>query len=168
LVKLIEDNGIREIKPEKPHVRVEDYHAKNESFLTNTRFTCLPNVVMLYLKRNQAQNSLGSESIKIDALVQLDKDNLIAFTNHDVVYGDVNGVSCAVKMVPREKCFNRIGAAIIQLGGLEWGHYICEERTQSGLLIKHNDAIIESVSKESDFGTSGYFIRLDLVKKELL
>lgn len=166
LLTLLYDEGIRELKPEKLLATAQG-DIKTMKFLSKTYLLHLPKIIMINIKRVsvvQADNKERSESIqqRIGAPIKLDKNQLIPLLRHDVVYETIAGVKRAVAIQPAEIKFYRIGAAVVQTGNVDSGHYRCMERAADGTLIKHDDTSCETNTKE-DLSTLGYFVRLDLV-----
>ncbi len=127
-------------------------------------FTCLPDVVMIHLKRFHQD---GNVERRIDAPIELEENEFITLNRYEIESKIIGGVSMQ-EMKLKERCRYRIGAAICHIGGssTEHGHYVCEERpAESGNLIRHDDSKVHNDIKVDNFGRQGYLLRLNKVNK---
>lgn len=157
LAVLINEAGKRSIRPDRLIPGVPE--VAEMEFLTTSRFMSLPNVMMVYIKRFTSD---GHQANQIPNPIKLNGQNLIGFKHHEVTYKETNGMTHPHQIIPKEIRYYRIGAAVVHMGGLGGGHYICLERAQNGAMVIHNDNII-TLSNSANFGVDGYFIRLDRV-----
>lgn len=160
LSELFTKESIRKVRPEKILATAPNASAENVDFRASHHFINLPKVMMIYIRRFKSDDSLGQFSDKINTPIRLDNNQLIGFTNNELIKQNNN-----VSLLPGKQSFYRIGAAMVHEGNLGGGHYFCMERTTNGGYFEHSDLRVSECS-ESNFGTLGYFIRLDLVEEK--
>jgi hypothetical protein len=155
----LKNECVRKLKP-------DNRLAKNEGDLKEVRYSStthllnFPKVIMVYVKR-MLKKSDGRVD-RIAAPIKVDKNGRIPLTRSKVTYETIDGVHRATAIQPVEMRYYRIGAAIVQVGNVENGHYFCMERTADGTLVKHDNETFE-VNPKEDLSNIGYFLRLDLV-----
>lgn len=152
LSALIEDRGTVEVRPEGEGI------TENREFITKACLLNLPSTLMVYIKRAMMKDGVRT---KCNGEIKLNSDCQIALKGYDPVMHNNKVVS----LKERETALYHIGAAVVHYGAtLESGHYICFERSPNGQLLSHSDLQVTPHNTEANFGTSGYFIRLDKVR----
>lgn len=159
LPTLIKDIGVRNLRPDKL-IATAQGAAKEVKFTATTHLLNLPPTIMIYVKRFLSDAN-GANRKKIDSAIKLENDS-IPFTRHQATIQTINNSLCITKITQAETRYYRIGAAVVHMGTTDNGHYVCLERASNGALIEHNDEITRATSP-NDFGSLGYFLRLDLV-----
>lgn len=143
-------------------VTLEDNKGLDEvSFKTSTALICLPNSIMIYLKRGITRDGIN---VKVESPIQLDPNHQIGLTLYEPQYSRVGNHQIPTSLVPRATQLYRIGAAVTHIGSnMGRGHYVCYERTQNGQRLIHDDSTVKTDISEADFGIQGYFLRLDKI-----
>lgn len=162
ITKLTEEREIREARH-----RADNPHSGNFNWEVRKRFTCLPATMILSLNRAiLSENFQLNENLmqrKVDNLVRINKDGFISLTEYKPIYENEN----IIGFVPQKICHYRIESALTHLGQeANSGHYICEERTGSGLMLEHSDMQVREIDNEAQFGVRGSLLRLKLIKEE--
>jgi preprotein translocase subunit SecA len=159
LGELIKDRGVRQLRLDRVHASVVGAAAEM-NFTATTHFVCLPKTIMVYIKR-----FLDVDGVKkrVAAPLELDQDQLICLTEYTPTTEMVENQLRVVDMNFSKTRYYRIGAAVIQTGEMNTGHYTCMERAVNGTVLEHNDSEV-NVKREPTYGQEGYFLRLDLVR----
>lgn len=88
----------------------------------------------------------------------MDKDGYIEL----IEYAHVRKEGVIIDMIPAFRCRYRIGASMTH----STGHYVCEERLDSGDILQHNDGSVSKMKSNPNMGREGYFLRLERVDKK--
>lgn len=132
---------------------IEPLQFEKASYIINQ-----PRTIMLYIRRFKS-DQLGNYRRKIDLPILLDSEMKIRIRTLR------NPSQNSSSLIAGPTLQYRIGAAIehqASFGGIDAGHYVCKEKAANGTYILHDDTEINPIEGEN-FGTAGYFIRLDLI-----
>jgi hypothetical protein len=167
LEELISGEEYRELRPSfqrKENSSIEnlpdDNRTPNRVFKMSSRFTQLPDIMLVNLNRYTLLPSqvFGNER-KRHNQIKLGPDGTIHFREYKLKYDNRNRI---IGAEPKAIHRYRIKGSITHLGYDGMGHYVYEERNAQGKGFRHSDSRVSSIST-STLGQDGYFFILEKV-----